>query len=85
MRMRTGQTSSGKTFTMMGSLEDRKQLGIIPNTVEYIFERISSFASVDSMTKYSVMASALEIYNEHVHDLLVKDVTASLEVPVLRI
>ena len=35
-----GQTGSGKTFTMTGGAERYIDRGIIPRTVNYIFERV---------------------------------------------
>lgn len=39
-----GQTSSGKTFTIMGDLksEDNENIGLIPNAVIEIFDTISN-------------------------------------------
>lgn len=70
-----GQTSSGKTYTMMGTKRDP---GIIPRLCRDLFERVESDAlraqqETDGsggrkMTKVSL--SYMEIYNERVKDLL---------------
>jgi hypothetical protein len=60
-----GQTGSGKTFTMMGS----KELpGVIPQMSHAMFDAISK----RSTHKVRVWASFVEIYNERLHDLLVR-------------
>lgn len=61
-----GQTSSGKTYTMMGSNEEP---GVIPLAVNYIFNYIEN----DPVRIYLLRVSYLEIYNEKIHDLLRKD------------
>ncbi|KAL6443574.1 hypothetical protein ACFW04_001608 [Cataglyphis niger] len=61
-----GQTSSGKTYTMMGTLEEP---GIIPLAVEYMFDAIAN----TSGREFLLRVSYLEIYNEKVNDLLSKD------------
>uniref|UniRef100_A0A3Q0RS27 Kinesin motor domain-containing protein n=1 Tax=Amphilophus citrinellus TaxID=61819 RepID=A0A3Q0RS27_AMPCI len=55
-----GQTSSGKTFTMMGS---ERTPGVIPLAVEDVFQTIKNVSTVK--------VSYMEIYNETVTDLLV--------------
>lgn len=65
-----GQTGTGKTFTMEGftySNTDEKR-GIIPRSIEEIFNYIESFSN--NNTKFMVRASYLQIYNENVSDLL---------------
>ncbi|KAK4493424.1 hypothetical protein RD792_017674 [Penstemon davidsonii] len=72
-----GQTGSGKTYTMMGEIDkmDGKlsdDCGITPRIFEYLFTRI---AEVEKSRKherlaYSCKCSFLEIYNEHITDLL---------------
>ena len=60
-----GQTGSGKSYTMMGKPD---QPGIIPRTCEDLFQRIE--ANKSPHISYTVRVSYLEIYNEHVRDLL---------------
>ncbi|XP_053743681.1 centromere-associated protein E isoform X2 [Synchiropus splendidus] len=59
-----GQTSSGKTFTMMGS--DHSP-GVIPLAVEDVFQTIHNCPTKEFLLRVSYM----EIYNETVNDLLV--------------
>jgi centromeric protein E len=58
-----GQTSSGKTFTMMGT-ED--QPGVIPLAIQEIFEYIEDHDELE----FIVRVSYLEIYKEGICDLL---------------
>lgn len=58
-----GMTGSGKTYSMQGS---QSNAGIIPLSVHAIFNHINS----DPSATYTVKVSYLEIYNEHLHDLL---------------
>ena len=62
-----GQTGSGKTFTMEGG-EDEGQEGMIPRTIELIFDE--SRRLKEKGWTYSLQASFLEIYNEEIRDLL---------------
>jgi len=62
-----GQTGSGKTFTMEGD-ETGEHVGIIPRTIQKIFEETNGL--VDKGWKYKMEASFLEIYNEEIRDLL---------------
>jgi centromeric protein E len=59
-----GQTSTGKTFTMNGS---EKNPGIIPLTIEEIFKLLGED---NTISKFILKASYLELYNETVNDLL---------------
>jgi len=70
-----GQTGTGKTFTMEGFTYNStdNQRGIIPRSIEEIFNYIESFSSHD--TKFMVRASYLQIYNESISDLLKPDKT----------
>ncbi|KYN29939.1 PREDICTED: kinesin-related protein 4-like [Trachymyrmex cornetzi] len=61
-----GQTSSGKTYTMMGTLEEP---GIVPLAVEHIFDAITNIPG----REFLLRVSYLEIYNEKVNDLLNKN------------
>ncbi|KAK2579324.1 hypothetical protein KPH14_008276 [Odynerus spinipes] len=63
-----GQTSSGKTYTMMGALNEP---GIIPLAVEYMFDAIAN----TMRREFLLRVSYLEIYNERVNDLLNKSGT----------
>ncbi|KAH0436329.1 hypothetical protein IEQ34_026433 [Dendrobium chrysotoxum] len=63
-----GQTGSGKTYTMMGKPEAHEKKGLIPRSLEQIFE--TSQALKYQGWKYKMQASMLEIYNETIRDLL---------------
>ncbi|KAL5579168.1 hypothetical protein UlMin_011610 [Ulmus minor] len=63
-----GQTGSGKTYTMMGRPEPRDEKGLIPRSLEQIFQISQSLQSQG--WKYKMQASMLEIYNETIRDLL---------------
>lgn len=62
-----GMTGSGKTYSMQGSATNP---GIIPLSVKAIFDQIKSPSASDPSRAYTVKVSYLEIYNEHLHDLL---------------
>ncbi|XP_075744834.1 kinesin-like protein KIF12 isoform X2 [Rhipicephalus microplus] len=65
-----GQTGAGKTYTLTGSPEapegGTSEPGIMQLTFGYLFEEITQRKGVE----YIVQASYLEIYKEHVLDLL---------------
>ncbi|PIA50810.1 hypothetical protein AQUCO_01200221v1 [Aquilegia coerulea] len=63
-----GQTGSGKTYTMMGRPETPDEKGLIPRSLEQIFQ--SSQSLLSQGWKYKMQASMLEIYNETIRDLL---------------
>ncbi|KAL4291797.1 hypothetical protein GQ457_14G010650 [Hibiscus cannabinus] len=63
-----GQTGSGKTYTMMGRPEASEQKGLIPRSLEQIFQSSQSLKAQG--WKYKMQASMLEIYNETIRDLL---------------
>ena len=77
----SGQTGSGKSYSMMGTPADA---GLIPRVCRALFYMIgrqteeeaqhhsSTCSSSSSMERrgFSVEASYLEIYNEHIRDLL---------------
>ncbi|KAK3137668.1 hypothetical protein QOZ80_5BG0455540 [Eleusine coracana subsp. coracana] len=63
-----GQTGSGKTYTMMGNPEVEEQKGMIPRSLEQIFQASQVLNSQG--WKYKMQASMLEIYNETIRDLL---------------
>ncbi|KAG8230526.1 hypothetical protein J437_LFUL011528, partial [Ladona fulva] len=58
-----GQTSSGKTYTMMGEKDEE---GIIPMSVNHIFKVVESIPTREFLIRVAYM----EIYNEQIHDLL---------------
>eukprot|EP00760_Papus_ankaliazontas_P035501 PhM_4_TR7837/c0_g1_i1/m.13949/K10392/KIF1; kinesin family member 1 len=69
-----GQTGAGKTYTMMGTDSDP---GLIPQLCQELFNSIQRRTMEDAenmeegkVNEYTVEARFLEIYNEHVKDLL---------------
>ena len=61
-----GQTGTGKTYTMVGEFKDEKNKGIIPRAFDYIFENVKQ----DKEHKYNIMISFIQIYLEHIQDLI---------------
>ncbi|XP_049864370.1 kinesin-like protein KIF17 isoform X5 [Schistocerca gregaria] len=61
-----GQTGCGKSFTMQGSYDNFSERGVTPRAIEHIFEEIA----LAENTKYLVLVSHLEIYNDEIRDLL---------------
>ncbi|XP_022079908.1 kinesin heavy chain-like isoform X1 [Acanthaster planci] len=62
-----GQTSSGKTFTMEGVLNDETYMGIIPRIVQDIFNHIYQ---MDESLEFHIKVSYFEIYMDRIRDLL---------------
>ncbi|XP_035733993.1 protein claret segregational-like isoform X1 [Vespa mandarinia] len=62
-----GQTGSGKTYTMEGEPGFDTE-GMIPRTVRHIFKEMKELELLG--WEYRIEASFLEIYNEHIVDLL---------------
>uniref|UniRef100_A0A3Q3E3G1 Kinesin-like protein n=1 Tax=Labrus bergylta TaxID=56723 RepID=A0A3Q3E3G1_9LABR len=62
-----GQTSSGKTHTMEGSLHDPRLMGIIPRISRDIFDHIYS---MDENLEFHIKVSYFEIYLDKIRDLL---------------
>lgn len=66
--MAYGQTSSGKTHTMLGpDIDDLENRGIIPRMVDGIFSKIET---APDEIEFTVKVSMIEIYNEKIRDLL---------------
>ncbi|KAG6637507.1 kinesin-like protein KIN-14N isoform X1 [Carya illinoinensis] len=72
-----GQTGSGKTYTMMGRPGHLEQKGLIPRSLEQIFQTRQSLQPQG--WKYEMQVSMLEIYNETIRDLLSTNRSSSTE------
>ena len=64
-----GQTTSGKTYSMLGN---KSQPGILPCAVRDVFKGI---AKSEDPQMFKVQVSYLEIYNETINDLFNKEAT----------
>lgn len=62
-----GQTSSGKTHTMEGVLDDPAKQGIIPRIVNDIFNHIYQ---MEENLEFHIKVSYFEIYMDKIRDLL---------------
>ena len=71
-----GQTSCGKTFSMQGIDKPPSQRGIMNRAIDQIFENIQ----ITDVTYYLIRASYLEIYNEEIRDLLIKNNRGKLDI-----
>ncbi|KAF6003439.1 hypothetical protein F1559_000122 [Cyanidiococcus yangmingshanensis] len=69
-----GQTGSGKTFTMIG---DHQNPGMIPLSVRQVFAHAAKLS--EQGYTFSFEACFLEIYNEHIRDLLAKESVAAAD------
>ncbi|KAJ2716944.1 hypothetical protein H4R19_000343 [Coemansia spiralis] len=63
-----GQTSSGKTYTMMGG--SGANAGLIPRITQELFVRTDAESRRNPAVSFHLEVSYLEIYNERVRDLL---------------
>lgn len=63
-----GQTGAGKSYTMMGDMDDPEKQGIIPRIVAQIFDAIHFNGSPH--VEYTVAISYMEIYMERIKDLM---------------
>jgi len=62
-----GQTGAGKTFTLVGKLDNPELFGVIPRAGQYLFEQLNSNEELDS---FVVKMNVCEIYLEKLKDLL---------------
>jgi kinesin family member 5 len=62
-----GQTGAGKSYTMMGDMEDAQDKGIIPRIVEQLF---AAFQTAPQHMEFTVKVGYMEIYMERIRDLL---------------
>ncbi|CAF0865863.1 unnamed protein product [Adineta ricciae] len=61
-----GQTGAGKTHTMTGFSESYQNRGIIPRSLQYLYQEIATRQEFS----YSIRIAYLEIYNDQMCDLL---------------
>eukprot|EP00762_Andalucia_godoyi_P001494 ANDGO_00284.mRNA.1 Kinesin heavy chain len=66
-----GQSGTGKTHTLsnMDSL-DESEYGLIPRSIQYLFEQIDHFRAKNASYEYKVTLSYIQIYLEMIQDLL---------------
>ena len=64
---------------MSGLPKDPNLKGVIPNTFDHIFLKISGSQTTEEKTSYMVSAQFLEIYQEECRDLLGADPTKKLQ------
>src|SRR5256714_4267872 len=62
-----GQTGAGKSFTMMGDMDDTEFKGVIPRIMEQIFDAIMTASST---IEFTVGIGYMEIYMEKIRDLM---------------
>jgi len=62
-----GQTGSGKTYTMEGDFRDKALRGIIPRSVEALFDGVPD---ADVNIEFTFKVSFIEVYMEKIRDLL---------------
>ncbi|KAG5003461.1 hypothetical protein JHK86_027600 [Glycine max] len=69
-----GQTGSGKTYTMMGRPGHLEEKGLIPRSLEQIFQTKQSQQpqgwKYEMFSLQNLQVSMLEIYNERIRDLI---------------
>jgi hypothetical protein len=65
-----GQTSSGKTHTMMGIKDSDEQMGLIPRIISLLWTSSQAFLAENSKHDCVLKATYLEIYTEEIRDLL---------------
>ena len=61
-----GQTSSGKTYTMQGEMNNNHTEGIIPRVIKHVFNFIHEKEEIE----FTIKVSMIEIYQEKIRDLL---------------
>ena len=61
-----GQTSSGKTYTMEGLIDDESKMGVIPRMINHVFNFIRNNNDIEFIMK----ASMVELYQEKIRDLI---------------
>lgn len=62
-----GQSGSGKSYTIMGEIQDRGKWGIIPRAFDYLFHEIQQSLNVAA---YSLTISCFAITDDTIYDLI---------------
>merc|ERR1712096_166804 len=65
-----GQTGAGKTFSLVGKLDDPHQFGIIPRAGMYLFKSLEKKLENEELKDYQVTMNSCEIYLSKIRDLL---------------
>lgn len=65
--MAYGQTSAGKTYTLLGDVNAKERWGILPR---FMLDLFDSSKVEDRFLNLKVKCSFFEIYNEQIYDLL---------------
>lgn len=68
--MAYGQTGSGKTFSILGSESSPAARGMLPRLVDAFFDALEVEKPKDPTMKSTCNVTYIEIYNEHIRDLL---------------
>ena len=66
-----GQTGSGKTVTMEGVPGDRYLKGLMPASFDRMFSFVAQQREAKPDCQYLIRVSFLELYQDHIYDLLV--------------
>lgn len=69
-----GQTSSGKSYSMMGSIAEP---GVTPRFCAELFSRIDAWEAEDPSIRFKVEVSYFEIYSERIYDLLLPEIRSN--------
>lgn len=78
-----GQTGSGKTYTMEGNFEDFSARGIIPRSVEFIFEQVGNIRKYG--WDFKLYVNFREVYLEQVRDLLKNEVVGDNDLTLVEV
>eukprot|EP00928_Gymnodinium_smaydae_P080196 TRINITY_DN63944_c0_g1_i1.p1 TRINITY_DN63944_c0_g1~~TRINITY_DN63944_c0_g1_i1.p1 ORF type:complete len:1367 (-),score=222.35 TRINITY_DN63944_c0_g1_i1:296-3826(-) len=81
-----GQTGAGKSHSVLGDLRSETERGLLPRSVERLFEmvdaRVRAAEKTEAPLQVTVLASYLEIYQEKMFDLLGSTRSQELQVRV---
>ena len=65
-----GASDSGKSYTMTGSVQDIKHMGLIPRTIHTLLDMLSAKKASSTTVAYDMTLSFVEVYMDKVIDLL---------------